>query len=63
MLIFSAADVQDGLANTYMVGEKYLQPELYFNGQDLGDNGRRISATTRTSLASPTSSPCGTAAA
>jgi len=34
----SAAEITDGLANTYLVAEKYLQPELYLNGVDLGDN-------------------------
>jgi prepilin-type N-terminal cleavage/methylation domain-containing protein len=34
----SLADVRDGASNTYMVGEKYLDPDFYFNGRDLGDN-------------------------
>jgi len=34
----TAAEVQDGLANTYLVAEKYLEPELYKNGQDPADN-------------------------
>ena len=32
------SEVRDGTSNTYMVGEKYLNPDLYLNGRDLGDN-------------------------
>ena len=32
------ADVTDGASNTYMLGEKYLDPDFYITGQDLGDN-------------------------
>jgi len=34
----SFRDVTDGTANTFMVGEKYIMPDLYFTGTDLGDN-------------------------
>ena len=33
-----AAHVTDGLSNTYLVGEKYVWPERYTTGNDLGDN-------------------------
>ena len=32
-------DVTDGLECTYLIGEKYLNPENYTNGKDEGDNG------------------------
>ncbi len=34
----SAAEVSDGLANTYMLGEKYVCPDNYFTGADCHDN-------------------------
>jgi prepilin-type N-terminal cleavage/methylation domain-containing protein/prepilin-type processing-associated H-X9-DG protein len=30
--------VTDGLSNTYMVGERYLDADLYYNGMDWADN-------------------------
>ncbi len=31
-------DVTSGTSNTYMVGEKYLNPQNYYTGYDIGDN-------------------------
>ena len=32
------ASVLDGASNTYMVGEKYIDPDFYYDGGDSGDN-------------------------
>jgi prepilin-type N-terminal cleavage/methylation domain-containing protein len=32
------AQVADGATNTFLIGEKYLQPDAYTNGTDSGDN-------------------------
>jgi prepilin-type N-terminal cleavage/methylation domain-containing protein/prepilin-type processing-associated H-X9-DG protein len=34
----TVTQVTDGLSNTYMLGEKSLEPDFYFNGMDAADN-------------------------
>ena len=36
--LIKIADITDGTSNTYLLGEKYLDPDNYANGNDAGDN-------------------------
>ena len=36
--VLKPANIKDGLSNTYLVGEKYLNPDQYETGADPGDN-------------------------
>ncbi len=36
--MITMANISDGTSNTYLVGEKYLCPDNYTNGMDMGDN-------------------------
>ncbi len=36
--LMKMADITDGTSNTYLAGEKYLDPDSYETGIDLGDN-------------------------
>ena len=31
-------DITDGLSNTYMIGEKYIDPDCYYDGSWIGDD-------------------------
>jgi prepilin-type N-terminal cleavage/methylation domain-containing protein len=37
--MIKVADISDGTTNTYLIGEKYLDPDDYATGLDLCDNG------------------------
>ena len=36
--VVEMANIRDGASNTYMLGEKYIGPDQYFNGLDDGDD-------------------------
>jgi prepilin-type processing-associated H-X9-DG protein len=35
--MIASADIRDGLSNTYLIGEKYMNPDNYTNGKEHGD--------------------------
>jgi prepilin-type N-terminal cleavage/methylation domain-containing protein/prepilin-type processing-associated H-X9-DG protein len=44
------AQINDGVSQTYLLGEKYVNPLCYTNGQDLGDNENAYSGSDRDTL-------------
>jgi prepilin-type N-terminal cleavage/methylation domain-containing protein/prepilin-type processing-associated H-X9-DG protein len=40
----TVSDIRDGLSNTYVVGEKYVNPDYYINGMGMGDDNGMYSA-------------------
>ncbi|MBU4273303.1 MAG: DUF1559 domain-containing protein [Planctomycetes bacterium] len=36
--VVKMADITDGASNTFMLGEKYINPDWYFTGEDHGDD-------------------------
>ena len=51
--ITKAADITDGLSNTYLLGEKYINPDNYATGMDNGDDQSAMSAMTSTPAVGP----------
>jgi prepilin-type N-terminal cleavage/methylation domain-containing protein/prepilin-type processing-associated H-X9-DG protein len=47
---YAMREVTDGLSNTYIYGEKYMNPDQYTNAQDLGDNENAYSGSDRDTL-------------
>lgn len=62
--LVTIAQISDGTSNTYMLGEKYLPPDAYFNGQDRGDNESMYSGANddicRSTFYAPSSGPTHT---